>query len=154
MILCSQAKLENDNRSINVTRWLRTKAGMGHMPHKTPLWYSNQRSFLRNGWKTVIDLERAPYIKEIFEKVAYEWWSGRTIQRWLAEETSFRTRNDRIVVVSGIYKILNNPFYYWMFEYPKNSWNWCKWAYEPIINKELFDAAQIIWVFPLGIVQE
>jgi site-specific DNA recombinase len=32
MILCSQAKLENDNRSINVIRGLKTKAELGHLP--------------------------------------------------------------------------------------------------------------------------
>jgi DNA invertase Pin-like site-specific DNA recombinase len=82
MILCSQAKLENDNRSINVIRWLKTKAELGHLPHKAPLGYTNERSYLRNGWKIAIDPERAPYIKLIFEKVAhevYEWSSGTEI---------------------------------------------------------------------------
>ena len=49
MILCSQAKLENDNRGINVVRGLRTKAATGHLPHMAPLGYLNQRSYLRNG---------------------------------------------------------------------------------------------------------
>ncbi len=32
--------------------------------------------------------------------------------------------------------------YYGMYEYPKGSKNWCKWSYEPIITKELFDEVQ------------
>lgn len=132
MILCSQAKLENDNRSINVTRWLRFKAQTGHMPHMVPLGYLNQRSYMRNGGRNILDPDRAPYIKQIFERSAHEGMSWRAIQRWLLEETPLRTRNGKPVVVSAIYKILNNPFYYWMFEYPKGSKNWCKGEYEPI----------------------
>lgn len=36
MILCSQAKLENDNKSINVKRGLRTRVEMGLWPGKYP----------------------------------------------------------------------------------------------------------------------
>ena len=142
MILCSQAKLENDNRSINVVRWLKTKAELGHLPHQAPLWYINERSYLRNWWRIAIDPVKAPYIKEIFEKVAYEWWSWRKIYKWLKEETNMRSRWWKIIPVSAIFKILNSTFYYWMYEYPKWSSNWCKWEYEPIITKELFDEAQ------------
>ena len=44
MILCSQAKLENDNKSINVKRGIRTKCEMGWRPGTAPLGYIN-RSF-------------------------------------------------------------------------------------------------------------
>lgn len=142
MILCSQAKLENDNRSINVIRWLKTKAELGHLPHKAPLGYTNERSYLRNGGKITIDPERAPYIKLIFEKVAHEGMSGRAVQRFLLEETPMRTRSGKPLVVSAIYTILNNPMYYGMYEYPRGSGNWCKGNYEPIITKEFFDEVQ------------
>ncbi|GAB0174605.1 MAG: hypothetical protein HHAS10_04840 [Candidatus Altimarinota bacterium] len=142
MILCSQAKLENDNRSINVIRGLKTKAELGHLPHKAPLGYTNERSYLRNGGKIAIDPERAPYIKLIFEKVAHEGMSGRAVQRFLLEETPMRTRSGKPLVVSAIYSILNNPMYYGMYEYPRGSGNWCKGNYEPIITKELFDEVQ------------
>lgn len=142
MILCSQAKLENDNRSINVIRGLKTKAELGHLPHKAPLGYTNERSYLRNGGKIAIDPERAPYIKLIFEKVAHEGMSGRAVQRFLLEETLMRTRSGKPLVVSAIYSILNNSMYYGMYEYPRGSGNWCHGSYEPIITKELFDEVQ------------
>ena len=142
MILCSQAKLENDNRSINVIRGLKTKAETWHLPHKAPLGYLNERSYMRNGWRIAIDPERAPYVALIFEKVAHEGMSGRAVQRWLLEETPMRTRTGKSVVVSAIYTILNNPMYYGMYEYPRGSGNWCKGNYEPIITKEIFDEVQ------------
>ena len=39
--------------------------------------------------------------------------------------------------------ILQNHFYYGVFEYPKNSGNWYKGKHEPLITKELFDAVQM-----------
>ena len=39
-------------------------------------------------------------------------------------------------------RLLNNPFYYGEFEYPRNSGNWYKGKHTPIISKELFDKVQ------------
>ncbi len=43
MILESQAKLENDNRGVNVKRGLRTRVEMGLWPGVAPLGYLNQK---------------------------------------------------------------------------------------------------------------
>lgn len=43
MILGSQAKLENDNRGINVKRGLRSRVEMGLWPGVAPLGYLNQK---------------------------------------------------------------------------------------------------------------
>ena len=42
MILCSQAKLENDNKGLNVQRGLRTKCAMGWRPGIAPAGYLNK----------------------------------------------------------------------------------------------------------------
>lgn len=61
MILCSQAKLENDNRGINVKRGIRAKCEMGWRPGMPPIGYYN-RAF--NGVKDIIpDPERSQVIK-------------------------------------------------------------------------------------------
>ena len=41
MILGSQAKLENDNRGVNVKRGMKTKCEMGVRPNMTPIGYLN-----------------------------------------------------------------------------------------------------------------
>jgi hypothetical protein len=41
--------------------------------------------------------------------------------------------------LSNVFIILNNPFYYGEFEYPKNSGLWYKGIHEPIITKKLFE---------------
>ena len=139
MILCSQAKLENDNRVINVKRGLRTRCEMGLRPGVAPTGYLNEKRSDRKCQAT-IDPERAPVIRKMFEKVAYEKWSGKKIYNWLRFELNFRTANGKKHLSLGnIFRILYNPFYYGEFEYPMNSGNWYQGKHEPIITKELFD---------------
>jgi site-specific DNA recombinase len=141
MILGSQAKLENDNRGINVKRGLRSRVESGYWPNMAPLGYLNQNRMDQKG-KLLMDPQRAPVIKKIFEKVAYEHYSGRKLYNWLRHELNFYTRGNKPITLSGIYRILDNTFYYGEFEYPKSSGNIYKGIHEPIIDKELFDKAQ------------
>jgi len=142
MILCSQAKLENDNRRVNVMRGLKTKCEMGFRPNQAPLGYLND-PYSGKGQKTIfLDPIRAPLIKGMFEKVAFEDFSGRDVYQWLKNDVDFRTRGDKPMTVSSVYKTLNNPFYCGMFEYPKGSGKWYKGAHDPIISKQLFQTVQ------------
>lgn len=142
MILCSQAKLENDNKSINVKRGLKTRCEMGLWPAPAPTGYLNEKRSDRKG-HVLVDPDRAPVIKQMFEKVAYEKWSGRKLYNWLKFDLNFKTATgNKNLTVGNIYVILQNHFYYGTFEYPKNSGNWYKGAHKPIITKELFDEVQ------------
>ncbi len=142
MILGSQAKLENDHKSINVKRGLRTRCEMGLRPGVAPTGYLNEKRSDRK-CQAIIDPERAPVIKKIFEKVAYEKWSGKKVYMWLKFDLNFRTSNGKKHLSLGnIFRTLYNPFYYGMFEYPKESGNWYQGKHEPIITKELFDLTQ------------
>jgi len=79
----------------------------------------------------------------VFEKVAYEKWSGRKVYNWLKFELNFRTlAGKKHLSLGNIYKVLDNHFYYGSFEYPKGSGNWYSGKHEPIITKELFDLVQ------------
>lgn len=142
MILCSQAKLENDNKSINVKRGLKTRCEMGLWPAPAPTGYLKEKRMDRK-CQTLVDSQRAPVIKKMFEKVAYEKWSGRKLYNWLKFELNFKTAGgNKNLTLSNIYMILQNHFYYGVFEYPKNSGIWYKGTYEPLISKELFDQVQ------------
>lgn len=142
MILCSQAKLENDNKSINVKRGLRTRCEMGLWPAPAPTGYLNEKRVDRKGY-VMIDPERAPIIKQMFEKVAYEKWSGRKLYHWLKFDLNFKTpTGNKNLTLSNIYLVLQNTFYYGDFEFPRKSGIWYKGRHEPIITKELFGLAQ------------
>ncbi len=142
MILCSQAKLENDNKSINVKRGLRTRCEMGLRPGQPPVGYLNERHMDRK-CQAIIDPERGPIIKKMFEKVAYEKWSGRKIFHWLKFEINFKSvTGNKGLTLGNIYLILQNPFYYGVFEYPVKSGNFYTGKHTPLITKELFDQVQ------------
>jgi len=141
MILGSQAKLENDNRGINVKRGLRTRVEMGLWPGVAPVGYSNQK-LMDKKCQVIIDAERAPIIRKMFEKMAHEKWSGRKIHHWLKFELNFKTTGNHNLALGNIFRTLQNPFYYGEFEYPKKSGSWYQGKHEPIITKELFDKVQ------------
>src|ERR1700733_10216869 len=64
MILCSQAKLENDNKSINVKRGLRTRCEMGLRPGPAVIGYINEKRMDKK-CQVIIDPDRAPIIKKM-----------------------------------------------------------------------------------------
>lgn len=138
MILCSQAKLENDNRGITIKRGMRARAALGWRPGNIPIGYLN-RSL--NGCKDIIvDPERANIIREIFERVAIRKQSGREVKRWL-DEVAFTSKRGKLLSLSQVYNILQNTFYYGEFEYPKGG-ELKQGSHEPLITKELFQAAR------------
>lgn len=142
MILCSQAKLDNDNKSVNVKRGLRMRCEMGLWPAPAPTGYLNENRADRRG-HVVIDPDRAPVIKQMFEKVAYDKWTGRKVYHWLKFELNFKTPyGNKHLTLSNVHKIIDTPFYYGQFEYPAKSGNWYNGKHEPIITRELFEAAR------------
>ncbi len=141
MILGSQAKLENDNKAVNVKRGLRTRCEMGWRPGVAPTGYLNEKHVDKK-CQCRLDPKRAAVIKQIFEKVAIEHWSGRKVYRWL-RDTGFKTKTGKPLVLGNIYLILRNPFYYGEFEYPVSSGNWYTGKHTPIIDKVLFNKVQL-----------
>jgi len=142
MILCSQAKLENDNKSINVKRGLKTRVEMGLWPAPAPTGYLKEKRMDRK-CECFIDPDRGHVIKQMFEKVAYEKWSGRKIYHWLKFDINFKTAGgNKNLSLGNVYRILQSPFYYGVFEYPLKSGNWYNGKHESLITKELFDTVQ------------
>ncbi|MEN9647628.1 MAG: hypothetical protein RLY57_432, partial [Candidatus Parcubacteria bacterium] len=112
MILCSQAKLENDNKSINVKRGLRARVEMGLWPTVAPTGYLNEKRSDRKGC-VMIDPDRGHVVKKMFEKAAYEKWSGRKIYNWLKFDLNYKTATgNKNLSLSNVYLILQNTFYY------------------------------------------
>lgn len=141
MILCSQAKLENDNKSVNVKRGMRARCEMGLWPCRPPTGYTKSK-LKEQRCVSVIDNERAVVIREMFEKVGLQGWSGRKVHNWLKHEIDFKTEYNKHLSLGNLYRILQNHFYYGRFEYPKDSGNWYDGVHKPIIDKKLFDIVQ------------
>lgn len=133
MILCSQAKLENDNRGVNVKRGLKAKCEMGIRPGYAPLGYLN---IIKNDRirEIIVDEERAPFIVQMFERVGNQQHSGRMIKRWL-DRIGFTTRSGKQLALSKVFVTLKNSFYYGEFEFGGVLY---KGTHKPLISKELY----------------
>ncbi len=139
MILCSQAKLENDNRGLSILRGIKNKCEMGWRPGVAPLGYMNRHY---GGVKDIItDPDRGHVITEMYQKAGYHGWSGRRLKEW-CDEIGFTNRSGKPVALSQIFLILVNPFYYGKFEYPEGSGKWFRGSHEPLVTKELYDLVQ------------
>ena len=138
MILGSQAKLENDHKGENVKRGLRAKCEHGWRPGRPPIGYLHDKYADKGDKKVFLDPKRAPIVKKVFEKIAHEQLSCRKVHAWLTNETDFKTRNGKLMVLSMVQRMIKEPFYYGEFEYPVGSDKWYKGGYDPIISKELY----------------
>lgn len=139
MILCSQAKLENDNRAVNVKRGIRAKCEMGWRPCMPPIGYFTRAS-TGGARDVIVDEKRAPYIVKLFEMSA-SGCGGRHLTEWLAKN-GVKSRGNNKIHNSMVQNMLKNTFYFGEFEYPKKSGKWYQGKHEPLITKELFDKVQ------------
>lgn len=142
MMLCSHAKLENDNKGVNVKRGFRAKVEMGYRPNMAPLGYLHDTYAPKGARRIYIDPERGPIIKEMFHKIAYEGWTGRDVKRWMDGEKKFTTRKGKKITLSMIYRMLDNDFFTGRYEFPRGSGKWFEGKHEVLITKEVFNKAR------------
>lgn len=143
-LLCSQAKLDNDNKGINVKRGLKAKAERGIYPAPAPLGYLNDK-YAERGNKTVqSDPERFDLVRKMFDQVLTNSYTPRQILRRANEEWGLRTPQGRNLSRSAFYYILTNPFYYGSFEYPRGSGNWYKGIHQPLLTEAEYDWIQVL----------
>ena len=142
-ILCSQAKLENDNRAINAKRGMKTKAEMGWYPAPAPLGYINKVGETK-GFKTISnDQERWKIVKLCLDSVL-EGQKPFEVLRKAQNEWKLKGKNGGIIAESTFYKMLSNPFYCGIFEWSKGSGNWYVGKHEAMITEEEFKILQKI----------
>lgn len=141
MILGSQAKLENDNKSVNVKRGLKTRVEMGLWPSVAPTGYLNHPDRTMK-CHVIPDPMRSHVIRMAFEKMANEKSSIRSIYHWLKDDVKFVTKNGKPLTLSNVQIILRNNFYMGLIEYPRKSGKWYAGKHEAIISQELFKRVQ------------
>ena len=125
-----------DSLSENTKRGLREKVRRGECPRRAPLGYLNDYRT-----KTVIvDRERAPVVKEAFERYATGKVTLDTLRDFFAER-GIRTKNGKLVGRAFVSHLLSNPMYYGHFRYAGEVH---EGVHAPIIAKQLFDDAQAV----------
>ncbi len=142
MILCSQAKLENDNRTKNVKRGLRRKCELGMRPGGVPIGYEVVRGrTVSEKSHVAVDPIRAPIVQQMFEWIVKDGFSGRQVWEF-AHDKWLRTKRGKRLTLSMIFRMLDCTFYYGDFEYPKWSGNHYTGHHTPLITKEIYDQAR------------
>ncbi len=143
-LLCSQAKLDNDNKSLNVKRGLKAKAELGIYPCPAPTGYLNDKYAERGNKTLVSDPERFDLIKQMLRLVLSQKYVPIKVLDIVNNEWGFKNRLNKPISRSNFYHILSNPVYTGIFEYPLKSGNWYKGIHEPMITEEEFDMIQAI----------
>lgn len=137
MILGSQAKLENDNRSINVKRGIRNQCELGFWPGYVPLGYISETV---GGIRRIdIDPERGELLKKVFEKVA-DGIPVKQVINWIWNQSTLKTRNNKPIPKSVVYTILRNKFYTGIFTIKGKEF---QGNHKPLISHELFQRVQV-----------
>ena len=128
------SRLYSEQLSERASLGMATKASKGIWPSYAPLGYLNDRAS-----KTIVlDPERAPIIRKLFEIYAYQDVSLTELTR-LAKEMGLRRRGGGTLSRTGIYLLLQNPIYCGIIRWKGTLY---PGVHEPIISKELFDLVQ------------
>ncbi|MDP2314889.1 MAG: recombinase family protein [Pseudomonadota bacterium] len=133
-----QAKLENDNKSVNVKRGLNEKARRGARPSPAPTGYLNDPLKPKGQKAVLLDPDRAPLVRRMFDLVL-AGTPPAEVRRRANDEWGFRTRHGRPLSRSCFYLMLSRPFYAGEFEYPEGSGIWHKGSHPPILTLGEFD---------------
>ena len=140
-LFCGQAKLENDNKSEDVKRGLRTKVEQGWFPHLAPPGYLNNSSKDKGSKDIIKDPKRFDLIKKTFRLML----SGNyTILEILEKMNNWGYKNKagKKMSKTTLYSVFTRSFYYGKFEYPVGSDNWYQGKHEPMINITEYDRIQ------------
>ncbi len=143
-VLMAQAFV--DSLRDNVNRSIDQKLRLGEWISTAPIGYLHIKGHGtgHNKGKIIIDPNRGPLIKKIFETYAT---GSHTLPEMLKKTKEWGLRNSRghqgYLCHSHLHSIITNPFYYGVMRVLKTKKEYPH-IYPPIISKELFDACQAV----------
>jgi site-specific DNA recombinase len=126
-----------DSLSENTKRGHREKVKRGECPGRASLGYLNDYRTKR----IIVDRERAPIVKEAFERYATGKETLDSIRVFLSLK-GVRAKSGALVGRAPMSQILSNPIYYGHFKWGGEIY---EGIHEPIISKRLYDAVQAVF---------
>lgn len=114
-MLTSQAKLENDNKGVDVKRGLRNKYEQGVMPGMAKVGYKND--YGKKGSRKILpDPDRFEQVNKMFEMFLTGKYSVREIHQHSDEVLGLRTiqrtkEGGKPIKLSQLYRTLKDPYY-------------------------------------------
>lgn len=133
--------------SKNVKRGIDQKANKGKRPTLVPLGYKNTKTHIKGEQDILIDPLRFNLVKQLWQYMLTGNYTVPQILKIANEELHLtqpatKRRPERKIILSVLYNLFTNPFYYGWFEWPKGSGNWIQGSHEPIISEKEFDQVQ------------
>jgi site-specific DNA recombinase len=127
-----------------VKRGLEAKARGGWYPAGAPLGYLNDPRHPKGQKTVVMDPERFPLVRKMWDLILSGTYSPRRILTVARDDWGFLTRAGTPLSRSGLYYLFSNPFYTGSFEYPLRSGHWFKGNHEPMITESEYDRVQTL----------
>lgn len=102
--------------SENIIRGLAKKANNGCPPARATIGFLNNRLGGKGERKWMVDNERLPIIRQIFQMYLSGNYSGTQIYRWATETAklttvTYKRSGNKLISCSAIYTLLRNPIY-------------------------------------------
>jgi len=130
------AKNYIDNLSEEIKKGLEEKVSQGYYPCKAPVGYKNVQNKITKKNIIVVDEEKAPFVKRLFELYA-SGLSATQVRKILYEEGLYH--NTKPYAKSRLIQILHDCFYIGKFLYKGVVY---EGVHEPIIDVELYNKVQ------------
>ena len=128
----------------NVKRWMDSKTERWVFCWKAPEWYLNNRLD-----KTIeVDSWRFEIVRKIWDLMLTWDYTVPKLTKVVTEDFGFRRKKRakswwNPIAVSGMYKLLTNPFYIWYFNWNNDV---VKWTHKPMITHDEFNRVQkLLW---------
>ncbi len=144
MLSCTQAKMENDKKAIDVKRGMSKAASMGNMPGRAPIGYVNDVGLPKGQKHTSKDPERFDLVRKMWDLLLTGNTTAHRIWELANNEWGLRTKDGKKLSRASVYWIFRNAYYAGRYEYPKGSGNWHQGTYIPMVSWEEYDRAQAI----------
>lgn len=140
-ILWGHAKLENDNKSLNVRRGLDAKAQRGWYPFHAMNGYLNTPD-REKGLKIIkTDPLRFPLVRKMWDMLLSGNYTVAQIHQEVTEKWGYTTPDGNKLSRSRLYEMFKSVFYTGFFSYKGEV---MQGNHEPMITKEEYDRAQDI----------
>ncbi len=127
----------------NIRRGLKQKCEHGWRPGVAPLGYRNSKSAEQGRNTILVDPERFPLVRKIFEAVLSGLPVPRVYEK-VREEWKLTNPAGKIISKSTLYLMLQNSFYFGEFEYPVESGLWYRGSHQAMISREEYERIQVV----------
>ena len=116
-LLCTQAKLENDNKSVNITEALKLKAERGVFPGRARPGYKNNHEKPQGLRDISSDPVYFPLMRKLFDLALTGNYSVQALMREAKILGIRSSKSGKPIVKSWMHRLLRDPFYTGRFMY-------------------------------------